>query len=65
MVFIMLLWCAGITLTLKAQVGCGPTVKEFKAKLEADETTKAKIAQLKSDVEAFACLFPMPGHDDI
>jgi len=55
----------GITLTLEAQVGCGPTVKDFKLKVDTDESIKPKLAQLKAEVEAFASSFPMPGHDDI
>jgi glycine hydroxymethyltransferase len=55
----------GITLTLEAQVGCGPTVKDFKAKLDADEAMKVKIGQLRTDVNNFASTFPMPGHDEV
>lgn len=55
----------GIKITVEAQEGCGSTIKEFKAKLEQDESIKKKIAELRSEVEAFALSFPMPGHDDI
>ena len=55
----------GIQLTLEAQVGCGNTVKEFKAKVDADAEVKKKIEVLRAEVEVFASKFPMPGHDDI
>ncbi len=54
----------GVTITLEAQTGCGPTLKEFKAKCVEDEQIKAKIDALRSEVEAFAEQFPMPGFDD-
>lgn len=50
---------------MEAQEGCGPTLKDFKAKLETDDRIKKKIEVLRSDVETFALAFPMPGHDDI
>lgn len=59
------LYAEGILLTVEAQAGCGPTVKEFKAKIDTDEAIKAKIAQLRADVEKFALSFPMPGYDDV
>lgn len=55
----------GIQITVEAQEGCGPTVKDFKLKVESDEGIRKKIEALRSDVEAFALSFPMPGHDDI
>lgn len=55
----------GIEITVEAQEGCGPTLKDFKAKLETDDRIKKKIEVLRSDVETFALAFPMPGHDDI
>jgi glycine hydroxymethyltransferase len=55
----------GIALTLEAQVGSGPTVKDFKTKLEADTDVQKKIGALRADVEAFASSFPMPGHDEV
>ena len=44
--------------------GCGPLLKDFKAKLQTDEGIKQKIATLKSQVENFALQFPMPGLDE-
>lgn len=65
-------WCktfalfnVGIQIAVEAQEGCGPTLKDFKAKLETDDGIKKKIESLRNDVEAFALAFPMPGHDDI
>lgn len=43
--------------------GCGPLLKDFKAKIITDEKIKQKIAALKADVEKFAIQFPMPGLD--
>ena len=54
----------GVQLTLEIQGQCGPTLKEFRAKLLEDDVQK-KIAALKDEVETFAEKFPMPGHDDM
>lgn len=43
--------------------GCGPLLKDFKAKLQTDENIKQKIATLKAKVENFALQYPMPGLD--
>jgi len=51
-------------LTIEIQTSCGPTLKEFKAKLAEDETVKAKISALREEVEAFASKFTMPGFDE-
>ena len=56
---------AGIELSKEVSVDCGPTLKDFKAKLEEDEKVKAKIAALRSEVETFALKFPMPGHEEM
>lgn len=42
----------------------GKTVKEFKAFIETDEDTQAKIKSLRTDVENFASTFPMPGFSE-
>ena len=55
----------GIQLTLEVQKDCGPTIREFKAKVSADAEVKAKLQVLKNDVEEFAVKFPLPGHDDL
>jgi len=53
----------GIVLTLEIQQSCGPTHREFKAKVKDDEGVRAKIAALREQVETFALQFPMPGFD--
>ena len=55
--------CAGICLTLEIQKDCGPTVREFKAKVKEDPEVQKKIAALREEVENFAVQFPMPGFD--
>lgn len=52
-------------MTIEAQEGCGALLKDFKAKVENDEVIKAKVAQLRSEVQEFAVAFPMPGFDDV
>ncbi|WAQ96686.1 GLYC-like protein [Mya arenaria] len=54
----------GIQLAKEIQDSCGPTLKEFKAKLAEDEAVKGKIAALRSEVEQFAVAFPLPGFDN-
>lgn len=53
-----------IKATLEIQAQCGPTVKEFKAKLEEAEV-KQKLAPIREQVEQFALNFTMPGFDNI
>ncbi|XP_071131956.1 serine hydroxymethyltransferase, cytosolic-like [Mytilus edulis] len=53
----------GLVITKEAMEGCGPLLKDFKAKIITDEKIKQKIAALKADVEKFAIQFPMPGLD--
>lgn len=52
-------------MTLEAQTGCGPTLREFKAKIDTDEDIAGKISRLRAEVEAFAEQFRMPGLDDM
>lgn len=52
----------GITLTLEIQQSCGPTLREFKAKVKEQEV-QDKIAVLRKEVEEFAVEFPMPGFE--
>lgn len=54
----------GVQLTKEIQADCGPTLKEFKAKLTDDEKVKSKIGSLKKEVEEFAVGFPLPGFDN-
>lgn len=54
----------GLVITKEAMQDCGPLLKDFKAKLDEDQTIKAKIDNLRSDVENFALKFPMPGIDN-
>lgn len=53
-----------ILLTCDINSSCGSLLKDFKAKVQEDEDTKAKIKALKQRVENFAVAFPMPGYDD-
>jgi len=53
----------GITLTLEIQQSCGPTLKEFKAKVKEQEV-QVKIAVLRKEVEEYAVNFPMPGFEN-
>jgi len=53
----------GITLTLEVQQSCGPTLREFKVKLQEQEV-QDKIAVLRKEVEDFAVDFPMPGFEN-
>ena len=55
----------GVQLTLEVQKDCGPTVREFKAKVDSDEGVKAKVTALRQEVETFALQFPLPGHADL
>lgn len=53
-----------ICLTLEIQSSCGPTLREFKAKVKDDAGVQAKISALRTEVENFAMGFPMPGFAD-
>ncbi|KAK2180228.1 hypothetical protein NP493_453g03061 [Ridgeia piscesae] len=55
----------GIKLAQEVQQQAGPTLREFKAKLNEDEEIMKKIASVRAEVEAFALRFPMPGRDDL
>ena len=50
---------------MEVQQQAGPTLREFKAKLNDDESIKAKIAKVRAEIETFALRFPMPGHDHL
>ena len=53
--------CLGIKLAVEINKAAnGTTLKDFKEKMH-DEVFKAKIQELKNNVETFACEFPMPG----
>lgn len=52
-------------LTLSIQADCGPTLREFKAKVAEDEAVRQKIDVLKSEVEKFAMGFPLPGNPEL
>ena len=54
----------GVCVALEVQDGCGPLLKDFKAKLANDEAARAQIKQIRAEVEEFAIKFPMPGFDD-
>lgn len=53
-----------IKLTADIQSQCGPTLREFKAKIAESADIKKTISSLKAEVEEFAYKFPMPGHED-
>lgn len=53
-----------VNIALEAKSKAGKTVKEFKAFIETDEETQAKIKSLRKGVESFASTFPMPGYLD-
>lgn len=55
----------GVTLSLDVQAQCGPTMKEFKAKLVEDPEIQKKVAALKDEVETFALKFPLPGLEEL
>ncbi|XP_015930142.1 serine hydroxymethyltransferase, mitochondrial [Parasteatoda tepidariorum] len=50
-----------VLIALEAKPKAGKTVKEFKAFLETDQEIMEKMKLLRTDVEAFASQFPMPG----
>ena len=64
MYHVFLLFLPGIMLAKEIQDGCGPTLKEFKARMVEDEGIKSRITTLKSQVEEFADRFPLPGFDN-
>ena len=55
---------SAVQLTVEFQEGCGPTIKEFKAKVDGDISAQEKIKTLKGKVEEFAVTFPLPGFDN-
>jgi len=55
---------AAISLAGEIQQTSGPKLVEFKRCL-MDRQFTGRINTLKAEVEAFACKFPLPGHDDI
>ena len=58
-----LYFLSGIKLALEINQSCGPTLKEFKTKVNEDPEVRKKIAVLKEEVETFALQFPMPGFE--
>ena len=59
-----MIYFPGIQLSIEFAKGCGPTLKEFKAKIAEDEECKQKIAALREQVENFAEKYPLPGFED-
>jgi glycine hydroxymethyltransferase len=53
----------GLQLAIEIKSSCGPTLKEFKDKLD-DPVVKSKVNGLREQVEKFAAKFPMPGHEE-
>lgn len=54
----------GLQLALEIKAASGPTLKEFKDKLNTDPIFQSKIKVIRHEVEEFAAKFPMPGYDD-
>lgn len=52
-----------IQLTVEIQTSMNPkaTLKEFKEKLAQDEDYQKRLTEIRTEVEAFAAKFPMPG----
>lgn len=63
--FFFLLLFSGLTFALEVKANSGPTLKEFKAKLETDPVYVERLNRLREEVEAFALTFFMPGYQDI
>ncbi|KAH6942618.1 hypothetical protein HPB50_008455 [Hyalomma asiaticum] len=55
----------GLTFALEVKANSGPTLKDFKAKLEMDPVFVERLNQLREEVEAFALTFFMPGYEDV
>lgn len=61
--YVVQLMDKGIKLTLEIHQSCGPTLKEFKTKVNEDKEVRTKLDELKQEVEKFATQFPMPGFE--
>ncbi|KAH9383861.1 hypothetical protein HPB48_025631 [Haemaphysalis longicornis] len=55
----------GLGLALEVKANSGPTLKDFKAKLETDPVYVQRLSQLREEVEAFALTFFMPGYEKL
>lgn len=53
-----------IAIALDVKTKTGKSMKDFKAFLNTDPSTRKAIEQLKLDVQIYASKFPMPGFDD-
>ncbi|PIK57388.1 Serine hydroxymethyltransferase, mitochondrial [Apostichopus japonicus] len=54
----------GFQITSELTQATGKSMKEFRATLEHDQYYKGKIADLRSQVQAFSKEFPMPGFEE-
>ncbi|XP_071825884.1 serine hydroxymethyltransferase, mitochondrial-like [Apostichopus japonicus] len=54
----------GFQITSELTQATGKSMKEFRATLEHDQYFKGKIADLRSQVQAFSKEFPMPGFEE-
>ncbi|XP_065301641.1 serine hydroxymethyltransferase isoform X2 [Dermacentor albipictus] len=55
----------GLAFALEVKANSGPTLKDFKAKLETDPVYVERMNKLREEVEAFALTFFMPGYMDV
>ncbi|XP_067128389.1 serine hydroxymethyltransferase [Centruroides vittatus] len=53
----------GLNIAVEVKAASGPTLKEFKAKLEENKFQE-KLKVLREEVENFAMKFPLPGYED-
>jgi glycine hydroxymethyltransferase len=42
----------------------GPKLLDYKNTITSDSEIKKKVADLRAEVEAFSCNFPLPGYPD-
>lgn len=61
--YVVQLMDKGIKLALEIHQSCGPTLREFKTKVNEDPEVRTKLNELKQEVEKFATQFPMPGFE--
>ncbi|XP_054717867.1 LOW QUALITY PROTEIN: serine hydroxymethyltransferase-like [Uloborus diversus] len=54
----------GLQLALDVKSRSGPMLKDFKAKLAEDPEFQNRITELRTEIQNFASLFPLPGFDD-
>ncbi|EEC05657.1 glycine/serine hydroxymethyltransferase, putative, partial [Ixodes scapularis] len=55
----------GLQFALEVKAGSGPTLKDFKTKLETDPACVDRVRELREQVENFALTFFMPGYEKV